>query len=59
MQAVGVLGRVDALQEGQGVEAARQREKEMAKDKEYEKEKKVAQPLRGKVRDVTPVLPAG
>jgi cell division protein FtsZ len=26
----------------------------MAKDKEYEKEKKVAQPLRGKVRDVTP-----
>jgi cell division protein FtsZ len=39
---------------GAEVEAARQREKEMAKDKEHEKEKKVAQPLRGKVRDVTP-----
>ena len=39
---------------GAEVEAARQREKDMAKDKEYEKEQKVAQPLRGKVRDVTP-----
>jgi len=39
---------------GAEVEAARQREKDMAKDKEHEKEKKVAQPLRGKVRDVTP-----
>jgi len=39
---------------GAEVEAARQREKDMAKDKEYEKEKKLAQPLRGKVRDVTP-----
>jgi cell division protein FtsZ len=39
---------------GAEVEAARQREKEMAKDKEQEKDKKVAQPLRGKVRDVTP-----
>ena len=39
---------------GAEVEAARQREKEMAKDKEREKEKKLAQPLRGKVRDVTP-----
>jgi cell division protein FtsZ len=39
---------------GAEVEAARQREKDMAKDKEHEKEKKAAQPLRGKVRDVTP-----
>ena len=39
---------------GAEVEAARQREKDMAKDKEYEKEKKLAHPLRGKVRDVTP-----
>ncbi|HSO60471.1 MAG TPA: cell division protein FtsZ [Desulfobacterales bacterium] len=39
---------------GAEVEAARQREKEMAKEKEHEKDKKVAQPLRGKVRDVTP-----
>jgi cell division protein FtsZ len=39
---------------GAEVEAARQREKDMAKDKELEKAKKIAQPLRGKVRDVTP-----
>jgi len=39
---------------GAEVEAARQREKDLAKDKEQEKDKKVAQPLRGKVRDVTP-----
>jgi cell division protein FtsZ len=39
---------------GAEVEAARQREKDMAKDKEHAKEKKVAQPLRGKVRDVSP-----
>ena len=39
---------------GAEVEAARQREKDMAKDKEHEKAKKIAQPLRGKVRDVTP-----
>jgi cell division protein FtsZ len=39
---------------GAEVDAARQREKDMAKDKENEKEKKGAQPLRGKVRDVTP-----
>jgi cell division protein FtsZ len=39
---------------GAEVEAARQREKDMAKDKEHEKEKKLSQPLRGKVRDVTP-----
>ncbi len=39
---------------GAEVEAARQREKDMAKEKEHEKTKKIAQPLRGKVRDVTP-----
>jgi cell division protein FtsZ len=39
---------------GAEVEAARQREKDMAKEKEHEKAKKIAQPLRGKVRDVTP-----